>query len=65
MQKNNVKTESVSEFLARGGAIKKVATRAYKKPTRKQLGYQPEVEVIKEADMSALPMTLKIKFGVR
>jgi hypothetical protein len=66
MNKNTVKTESVAEFMARGGKIQKAATKAYRRPTAKQLGYQKEVEVITEAaDMSALPATLKIKFGIR
>jgi hypothetical protein len=65
MQKNTVKTESVAEFLARGGVVQKVATKAYKKPTRKQLGYEKEVEVMVEADLNALPEALKIRYGVR
>lgn len=63
--KNIAKTESVAEFVARGGKIKKVETRAYKKPTKKQLGFENEVEVVTEIDYSVLPEALKIKFGVR
>jgi hypothetical protein len=65
MQKNTAKTESVAEFIARGGKIKKVETRQYKKPTRKQLGYEKEVEVVTEIDFAALPEALKIQFGLR
>ena len=65
MQKNIVKTESVAEFIARGGVIKKAVTRAYKKPTARQLGYEKEVEVVTEVDYSALPEALKIRYGVR
>lgn len=66
MQKTNVKTESVAEFMARGGTIKRVITKAYKRPTAKQLGYQKEVEVtVEDANLDALPETLKIRFGIR
>lgn len=65
MCKNIVKTESVAEFQARGGKITKVKTKAYKKPTARQLGYEKEVVVVTEVDMSLLPQALKIKYGVR
>jgi plastocyanin len=65
MNKNIVKTETMAEFLARGGKVQKVATKAYKRPTAKQLGYEKEVVVVTEPDMSALPAALKIKYGVR
>jgi hypothetical protein len=65
MQKNTIKTESVAEFMARGGKIAKVATKAHKRLTPKQMGYEKEVEVVKEIDYSALPEALKIKYGVR
>lgn len=59
------KTESFSEFVARGGQVTKCPTKAYKKPSRKQMGYQKEVEVTVEADMSALPKALKIAYGIK
>jgi hypothetical protein len=65
MKKEFAKTESVAEFLARGGKVAKVATKAYKRPTAKQLGYEKEVVVVVESDMSALPMALKIRYGIR
>ena len=64
MQKN-IKTESVAEFMARGGKITKAPTRAHKRLTPKQMGYEKEVEVVTEVDMSCLPAALKIKFGIR
>jgi hypothetical protein len=65
MIKTFAKTESVAEFIARGGKVQKVSTKAYKRPTAKQLGYEKEVETTTEVDMSALPIALKIKYGVR
>jgi len=59
------KTESFSEFLARGGQITKCPTKKYKKPSRKQMGYQKEVETVIEPDYSALPKALKISLGIK
>jgi hypothetical protein len=59
------KTESFSEFLARGGKVTKYPTKSYKKPTRKQTGYEKAVEVSVEPDLSALPKALKISFGIK
>lgn len=59
------KTESFAEFIARGGKVTKCPTKAYKKPSRKQTGYQKEVEVTFEPDFSALPKALKISFGIK
>lgn len=59
MQK--VKTETVAEFMARGGEIKKVAPKGPKK-TYKKVMKEAKIE---EIDMSVLPMALKIKYGVR
>ena len=61
MQKNIVKTESVAEFLARGCKITKCATRVAR-TTYKKIVEKPKVE---EVDWSALPTSLKIKFGLR
>ena len=65
MNKNTIKTESVAEFIARGGLINKIASKEYKKPTARQLGYEKEVEVVTEVDFDSLPTALKIKYGVR
>jgi len=65
MNKNLIKTESVAEFIARGGVITRTPAKEYKKPTQRQLGYEKEVEVIIEPDMSALPTALKIRYGIR
>jgi hypothetical protein len=61
MNKNIVKTESVAEFIARGGSVKKVATKTHKtnKRTIKDACLEEDV------DFDALPMALKIKYGVR
>jgi hypothetical protein len=61
MQKET-KTETVAEFVARGGLVNKVATKSPKK-TRKKLIKDAELD--EPIDMSALPMSLKIKYGVR
>lgn len=61
MQKNTLKTESVAEFLARGGKIKKVNPQGPKK-TRQRNSKETQIE---DVDMSALPAALKIKYGVR
>jgi hypothetical protein len=58
------KTESVSEFLARGGKISKVPMYATSRRT-----YAPAktkmVAEKEQVDMSALPEALKIKYGVK
>lgn len=63
MQKNIVKTESVAEFLARGGQIKKVHAKAAIKKTYKKVIEDAELD--EEVDMSFLPEALKIKYGIR
>ena len=62
MNKNIVKTETMAEFLARGGAVKKVAAKGAKKTITKVMD---EAELDQEIDFDALPMALKIKYGVR
>jgi hypothetical protein len=62
MYKNITKTETVAEFMARGGEIKKVAAKGPKKTYRKTM---KEAEFVEEIDMSALPTALKIKYGVK
>jgi hypothetical protein len=59
MQKST-KTESVAEFLARGGQIKKVPMK--QKNARRAPKEQVEEQ---EVDMSQLPVALQIKYGVR
>jgi hypothetical protein len=61
MYKNIAKTESVTEFLARGGKIKTVAAKGPKKTRTRQLSAEANLPV----DWSALPEALKIRFGVR
>lgn len=56
-----MKTESVAEFVARGGKIKKLAAKGPKK-SRPKVFKEAKME---EVDMSVLPAALKIRFGVR
>jgi len=62
MQKNINKTESVAEFMARGGSIKKVPAKGPKKTYTKVI---KDAELNEEIDFDALPMALKIKYGIR
>jgi hypothetical protein len=62
MQNNIVKTETVAEFLARGGKIQKVDARVTKRTYSKR---NTEVESMEDVDMSFLPEALKIKYGIR
>jgi hypothetical protein len=62
MQKNIMKTESVAEFIARGGQIKKVAAKGPKRSYSKTM---KDAEIEEEIDMSVLPEALKIKYGIR
>lgn len=61
MNKNNFKTESVAEFLARGGNVTKVALNksAYKNSKK------AKVVDIRDIDMKMLPTALRIKYGVK
>ena len=61
MHKNIVKVESLEEFLARGGAVTKCAT---KTKTRRTKRAEQEFEV-EEVDYNLLPENLKIRFGIR
>lgn len=61
MQKSNMKTESVADFIARGGEVKKVSAKGPKKTYRKVM----KAASIEEIDMHALPAALKIKYGVK
>lgn len=62
MQKNIVKTESVAEFIARGGVVKKVSAKGPKKSYKKTM---KAAELIEDVDFDALPEALKIRYGVR
>jgi hypothetical protein len=62
MQKNIVKTESVAEFIARGGVVKKVDAKG---PKRKYSKAVNDAELNQEIDYDALPAALKIKYGIR
>lgn len=61
--KTAIKTESMAEFIARGGKINKVAMnvgkRSYKKAEPNKIVAEAEI------DMSVLPEALKIKYGVK
>lgn len=63
--KNKIKTESVAEFISRGGKVTVIPTKKHKPLSRKAMGYRKEVEVEIEPDFSQLPMALKIKYGFR
>jgi len=57
------KTESFSEFVARGGTVTKCPTRdATKKYSKRVYKEKPSIE---DVDMSAIPMALKISLGIR
>lgn len=62
MQKNITKTETVAEFIARGGSVKKLpakpASKKYTKVVRQAC-------LADEIDLDHLPMALKIKYGIR
>jgi hypothetical protein len=58
-----MKTESYSEFLARGGKITKCPTKyAAGKFNRK---VKNKIDDAKDVDWSALPAALKISFGIK
>ena len=62
MNKTIAKTESVADFLARGGKINKLpAKQAKKHYSRKN---EPKMK-LEELDLSALPAALKIKYGIK
>ena len=60
--KQIIKTESVAEFIARGGTVKKVNAKGAKKTYKKVM---EEAELDEEIDFDALPAALKIKYGIR
>jgi hypothetical protein len=62
MNKNIVKTESVAEFLARGGQIKTVALN---KSSKTATAKAAKEIALTAADMKALPKALRIKYGIR
>lgn len=55
------KIETVAEFLARGGTIKKCSTKTKVRRSKREV---EELEV-EEIDYSVLPENLKIRFGIR
>jgi hypothetical protein len=61
MYKNISKSESVSEYLARGGKITKVNAKGPKKTRVRQLREDANLPI----DWDALPVALKIRFGVK
>jgi hypothetical protein len=60
--KNIVKTESVAEFLARGGKITKVAMNVGRRAVKSEA---QKAEIMSKIDMSALPESLRIKLGIK
>jgi hypothetical protein len=60
-----IKTESVSEFLARGGKITKYEAVQLKDRKPRQSKPEQEENLAEVIDMSQLPMALKIKYGIR
>ena len=62
MNKNIVKTESIAEFIARGGTVKRVAAKGPKKTYNKVM---KDASLNQEIDYDALPQALKIRYGVR
>ena len=64
MDKGVIRTETTGEFLARGGKINKVNVKAIKAPY-KRVAKKVVAEEEKEVDMTALPMALKIRYGIR
>jgi hypothetical protein len=61
MQKQ-IKTESVADFVARGGEIKKVSAKG---PKRTYIKVIKDAALDEEIDFDALPAALKIKYGIR
>ena len=61
MQKNINKTESVAEFMARGGAVTKLPSKGPKKNYKKAMLSANLADV----NMSVLPEALKIKYGIK
>ena len=59
--KTIAKTETFSEFLARGGKV----TKCPPKGEGKFVKPRKEKAPAKEVDMSALPMALKIAYGIK
>lgn len=62
MRKDTFKTESIAEFLARGGKIEKADPRARKSSSFKKAAEKAD---LKDMDLSALPVALKIKYGIK
>jgi hypothetical protein len=60
-----IKTETVAEFLARGGVIKKLGLKQPKQPRQPKFDHNEEEIATEAVDFSALPMALKIKFGIK
>ncbi len=68
MEQKDTKTETIEEFLARGGSIKKLPIKGYTRWKKRKVEEAEEevVEVDEEpADLSCLPMALKIRYGIK
>lgn len=56
------KTETVSEFLARGGEIKKMSTKKQRKVAPRDM---KEGLIEDSPDFAFLPVALKIRYGIK
>lgn len=66
MKATITKSESITEFLARGGQIKRVPMNMGKRGYGKfSAGPKKEEVVLENIDMSVLPEALKIKYGIK
>lgn len=58
------KTESYSEFLARGGKVTKCPTKTAGKKLSRKLAKDND-QLMTDADWAVLPAALKISFGIK
>ena len=61
MDTKHFKSESIAEFLARGGKISKHAP----KETSRKPKSTHKLAKLEDIDFSKLPQTLKIRFGIK
>ena len=62
MQNKLYKTETLAEFIARGGKVTKCPSKVGRRKAAPRIVVD---EPIGTLDLSALPMALKIRFGIR
>jgi hypothetical protein len=65
MGQNNTNTETVEQFLARGGEVKHLPIKGYSRWKKQRVAKVEEEPQDEEIDYSALPTALKIKYGVK